>query len=76
MTDSYKLSCLALPCLALVRLDLPYLPGFTSVMVLVVVVVVMVMVMVVVWSAGGGVVVWWECKMTGKVAEVAAATYM
>ena len=73
MTDSYKLSCLALPCLALVRLDLPYLRGFTSVMVLVVVVVVMVM--VVVWS-GGGVVVWWECKMTGKVAEVAAATYM
>lgn len=60
-----------LPCLALVRLDLPYLPDFTSVMVLVVV-----MVMVVVWSAGGGggVVVWWECKMTGKVAEVAAAT--
>ena len=37
---------------------------------------IMVMVMVVVWSAGGGVVVWWECKMTGKVAEVAAATYM
>ena len=52
MTDSYKLSCLALPCLALVRLDLPYLPGFTSVMVLVVVVVVMVMVMVMVMYLG------------------------